>query len=196
MLRTVLAGRVRPMAPPSMIVLADARLFCHAGEPRDAASDPAVRTLISHGVPLILASAGHPEEVRAAQASLGVHAPFISSGGAELHVPGGYFEEMLRRPPRSHDWNVIEFAHVRNAPDFSKSIQLLLLLYWNHREDGLVVGVSDRDEPILTHADVAILVRNPALDQQRLRAAVPHAYYTSAAGIAGWAEGILGPVGR
>ena len=56
------------------------------------------------------------------------------------------------------------------------------------------VGVSDRERAILSQADVPILVRNADIDQAPLREHVPDAYFTSATGSAGWAEGILGRV--
>src|SRR3982751_5768600 len=149
MLRTVLATRVRPMERPSMIVLADTALFGeHATYSRHSA-EPAVKTLVSHGVPVVLVSDADAAQVRSLQAAFGLRAPFISARGAELHVPGGYFEEILGLGPRSHDWNVIAFEACERVRGLSSAIRLLLLLYWSHREDGTVVGVSDRAADIL-----------------------------------------------
>ena len=194
MLRTVLATRVRPMERPSMIVLADTALFeehttcsCHSAE-------PAVRTLVSHGVPVVLVSDADAHQVRSLQSAFGLRAPFISARGAELHVPGGYFEEILGLGPQSHDWNVITFEASDQVPGLSSAISMLLLLYWSRRQDGTVVGVSDRAVDILALSDIQILVRNPRIDQAAFRDELPEAYYTSAVGAAGWAEAILGPI--
>jgi predicted mannosyl-3-phosphoglycerate phosphatase (HAD superfamily) len=177
-----------------MVVLADARVLVESYARAPSESDPAVKTLVSHGVPVILLSCDRAERVRAVQSALGIRAPFISAGGTELHVPAGYFDEMRGLGQRSDDWNVIELRADGDAPGFSQAIQLLLLLYWSRRDDGLVVGVSDRESAILSQADVPILVRNSDIDQAPLREHVPDAYFTSATGSAGWAEGILGPV--
>jgi predicted mannosyl-3-phosphoglycerate phosphatase (HAD superfamily) len=194
MLHTVLAGRLEPMARPWMVVLADARVLGESHARAPSQSDPAVKTLVSHGVPVILLSCDRAERVRAVQSALGIRAPFISAGGTELHVPVGYFDEILGLRQPSDDWNVIGFQADGDAPGFSQAIQLLLLLYWSRRDDGLVVGVSDRERAILSQADVPILVRNANIDQAPLRAHMPDAYFTSATGSAGWAEAILGSI--
>src|SRR5688572_12490527 len=118
MLHTVLAGRVEPTARPWMVVLADARVLGESYARAPSESDPAVKTLVSHGVPVILLSCDRAERVRAVQSALGIRAPFISAGGMELHVPVGYFDEIrgLRQP--SDDWNVIGFRADGDAPGF------------------------------------------------------------------------------
>ena len=194
MLHTVLATRVRPMERPSMIVLADTRIFGERTARSRRRIEPAVSTLLAHGVPLILVSPERAARVRAVQAALGIHAPFISAGGAELHVPRGYFDEMLGLGPRRNDWNIIKFDASADARGFSGAIRMLLLLYWSRRDDGKVVGVTDRETMILTLADIPILVRNSRIDQAVVHAQAPDAYWTRAAGPAGWAEGILGPI--
>jgi hypothetical protein len=88
---------------------------------------------------------------------------------------------------------VITFEPGDQVRGLSSAIRLLLLLYWSHRKDGIVVGVSDRSADILKLSDIQILVRNPHIDQHAMREELPEAYCTSAAGAAGWAEGILGP---
>jgi predicted mannosyl-3-phosphoglycerate phosphatase (HAD superfamily) len=94
MLHTVLATSVRSMERPSMIVLADTALFQeHATYSRHSA-EPAVKTLVSHGVPVVLVSDAGASRVRSLQAAFGLRAPFIGAQGAELHVPGGHFEEI------------------------------------------------------------------------------------------------------
>jgi hypothetical protein len=195
MLRTILADRVHPAERPWMIVLADTRVFGYRFPFLRRSSDPAVRTLLTHGVPVILVSPDRAARVRALQRVLGIRAPFIGAGGDELHVPGGYFDQMLGLGATStKDWNVIRFDAPTGVGGFSGAIRKLLLLYWSRRDEGKVVGVTDRDPAILQLADIPILVRNPRIDQRAVRAQMPDAYYTTAAGSAGWAEGILGPV--
>ena len=192
--RTVLGGQVTSFERPWMVVVADVRVLDIRQGRRPGASDVAVRTLVSRGIPVVLASADPATSVRPIQSILGLDAPFISAGGAELHVPRGYFENVHGLGPRSADANVIAFGTRTGSPEFTRAIQLLLGLFWNHGDKGMVVGVSDRESTLLAAADIPILVRNPDIDQVPLRKSLPDAYYTSATGSAGWAEGILGPV--
>ena len=55
------------------------------------------------------------------------------------------------------------------------------------------VAGTDRSADILNRSDIPLLVRTPHIDQHAMREALPAASRTSAAGAAGWAQGILGP---
>ena len=77
----------------------------------------------------------------------------------------------------------------------AREMELLLGLYWPRREEGIVVGLSDRNVEVLRHADVPIIIRNPELDQTPLREELPQAYCTEAAGSEGWVEAIVGSAG-
>jgi hypothetical protein len=185
-----LSRRQRPM----MIVLADTSVL----SARDAAGDPdpVVTSLASYGVPLILASTAPGGRTREWQQALALRHPFISDGGAALHIPDGYFDALLGLRPATSDWHVVEIAKNGPRPSFATAIKLLLGLFWARRSDGLVVSVTDRHPDLLVAADVPIVVRNPAIDQRDLCHSVPAAYVTNATGCAGWAEGILGSLGE
>lgn len=87
---------------------------------------------------------------------------------------------------------LVDLQKGETPPDFSRALQLLVRLYWSRREDGIVVGLSERDEELLRSADVPIIIRNPRIDQAALREALPQAYCTEATGSAGWVEAIVG----
>jgi hypothetical protein len=180
------------MERPWMIVLTDVHVLADRDGRRP---DPAVSTLASHGIPVVLVSDGEAAAVAEAQGRLGLRQPFISRGGAALHVPDGYFEQMPVVDRASRDgWSVLDFVEEDRPADCSRAVRLLLLLYWTNRDDGRVVAVTDRHQGLLEHADIPIIVRNPGIDQQGLRQACPAAYVTQGTGCAGWAEAILGPV--
>lgn len=185
------AHTVGAMPRPWMIVLADVHVLADP----DGVADPAVSTLAGHGVPVVLVSDGEASAVAAVQARLGLRHPFISAGGAMLHLPDGYFEQMPAPDRSARDgWTVLEFPGPGGPPDCSRAVRLLLLLYWTNRNEGRVVSVTDRHRGLLEQADIPIIVRNPDIDQQALRQAYPAAYVTLGTGCAGWVEAILGPV--
>ena len=190
MLRSVSVDALAPRQRPMMIVLADTSVF---GRPfAGTEPDPVVANLASYGVPLILASTTAAPAMREWQQALDLRHPFISEGGAALHIPDGYFDALLGLPPVTADWHVVEIATAGRRPSFATAIKLLFGLFWARRSDGLVVSVTDRHQDLLVAADVPIVVRNPAIDQRDLCRCVPAAYVTNATGCAGWAEGILG----
>jgi hypothetical protein len=171
-------------------VLADTAVLSARSEVSEP--DPVVTSLASYGVPLILASTVSAAAMGEWQQALRIRQPFISDGGAALHIPSDYFEALLGFQCATDDWHVVEIAGSGPDPSFATAIRVLLGLFWTRRNDGLVVAVTDRHPDLLAAADVPIIVRNPILDQRDLRRSVPAAYVTNAAGCAGWAEGILG----
>ena len=173
-----------------MIVLADTAVLSARSEVSEP--DPVVTSLASYGVPLILASTASAAAMGEWQQALRIRHPFISGGGAALHIPSDYFEALLGFQSATNDWHVVEIAVSGPDPSFATAIRVLLGLFWTRRSDGLVVAVTDRHPDLLAAADVPIIVRNPILDQRDLRRCVPAAYVTNATGCAGWAEGILG----
>ena len=181
-----LSLRQRPM----MIVLADTSVL--AARSASSEPDPVVTSLASYGVPLILASTTSARAVREWQQALSIRHPFVSDGGAALHIPDGYFDSLLGLQPATADWHAVDIATSGARPSFATAIKVLLGLFWARRSDGLVVGVTDRHQELLIAADVPIVVRNPTLDQREICRCVPAAYVTNATGCAGWAEGILG----
>ena len=187
MLHTLAVERPSPAAAPSMMVLTDTNVLTSV----PATTGQTVQMLQKHDIPIVLISSGAADDVHALQSRLAIKQPFIAAGGGALWIPTGYFE---RKPGAvlSADWNVIEFAPQDSSVDCVRALRLLSLLYWRRREDGLVVGITDRRGDVLQCADVPIIVRNPSLDQEPLRTTFRFAYVTESVGCAGWAEAIVG----
>ena len=186
MLHTLAVERSKPATAPSMMVLTDTNVLTSQA----ATTAQTVRMLRKHDIPIVLISDSAADRLHALQSQLTIRQPFIAAGGSALWVPAGYFERASDAP--SNDWNVIEFAPQGAAVDCTRALRLLSLLYWRRREDGLVVGITDRRTDVLQCADVPIIVRNPTLDQEPLRTAFRFAYVTESVGCAGWAEAIVG----
>jgi hypothetical protein len=183
-----ITGRRHPgrgSAEPSMIVLTDVDALC-AGALASVPCTEALRALTSRGVPVVLVAEQPAAHLRTLQATLGIRQPFIADGGRSLHVPRGYFA----RYEGEGDWTSVNF--VRTGVAYDRAVQLLTLLFWTHRDDGCVVALTDRQESLLRAADVPVIVRNDAIDQDALRSRYPDAYMTEAEGSAGWAEAIVG----
>jgi hypothetical protein len=178
-------------ARSAMIVLTDLHALCSDPSRSMGACAEAMRELAEHDVPVILVSLTSAVEVMAIQAELGICHPFICEGGGELHVPGGYFEELLA-PTVPSEWNVIQFGGRGSEAAFERAVRLLTLLYWTHRKDGIVVGITDRERSILVESDVPVILRNPDLDQRPLEKVAAGAYVTHSTGVAGWVEAIAG----
>src|SRR5262245_41423195 len=136
-----------PLERPSMIVFADTSVLSVASTAREP--DPVVTSLAAYGVPLILASDAAAPAVISWQQALRIRNPFISDGGAALHIPDGYFESLLGLRSVTDDWHVAEIARGARAPSFSTAVRLVLGLFWTRRTDGLVVAVTDRRQDLL-----------------------------------------------
>lgn len=174
-----------------MIVLTDLHALCSDPSRTVAACAEAMQELAQHDVPVILVSPSSAVDIVDLQAQLGICHPFICEGGRALHVPSGYFEDLLA-PCVPSEWNVIEFGGRGEDAALARAVRLLALLYWTQRDEGIVVGITDREPSILAESDVPIILRNPELDQRALESAASGAYLTSSTGVAGWVEAIAG----
>jgi predicted mannosyl-3-phosphoglycerate phosphatase (HAD superfamily) len=192
----MLSGTLPQSAPitalPWMVVLTDVRVWNTGLDFRfESSQAQAIHALQSQGVTVVLLSPGPASSLLSIQSSVGLRVPFICSGGSEIHLPVGHVDG-ARTLRAGSDWSVVELGRRDDVVGFCRAIDVLVQLLWRRREDGMVVGVSDRDSTILGCADVPILVRNPELDQKPLRQQFPKVYYTNASGAAGWTEAILG----
>ena len=152
---------------------------------------------------LVLCSSRRAAELRALQRALGIREPFISDGGAMLHIPHGYFcagsaafadAGGVDDPPGGYE--TIDFGVRR----LGHAVRLLIELFRTCAEPPLVVGIGFEwhDRVLLHEVDVPVVIRDPALDQSGLLRNVPNAYLTAACGDAGLAEVMFGDgsVGR
>jgi predicted mannosyl-3-phosphoglycerate phosphatase (HAD superfamily) len=148
----------------------------------------ALQRLIERCVPLVLVSAGSPQEVLRAQQSIGMREPFVCGGGALLYLPS---------PGRDgtgssgNGWRVVETDANRDA---GRAIRLLISLYRACNHEMVVVGLGrdEHDRLLLREVDVPIVVRHDRIDQVNLLREVPWAYLTSAQGSEGWLEAVFG----
>jgi predicted mannosyl-3-phosphoglycerate phosphatase (HAD superfamily) len=124
----------------------------------------------------------------------GVH-PFICGTEAEIHIPTGYFADPAVRRPAVQTWEVIQLGPCESRV---RAMRLLRSLYRSWNDQVMLIGLGDEwsDRSLLLEVDVPIIVRNEAVDQTRLIAAVPGAFVTRETGPAGWAEAILGSMSR
>jgi predicted mannosyl-3-phosphoglycerate phosphatase (HAD superfamily) len=151
----------------------------------------ALDLLATRGVPVVLISHGDAASAREVQDEFGLHQPFISDGGAALHIPRGYFEELDGLSHGDDKWEVFDFG-VREP---ARAVRLLASLYNVRGEDVMTLGFGCdwRDRALLSAVDVPIIVRCVEDgDQARLLRRFPGAYLTTAGGPAGWSEAVLG----
>jgi predicted mannosyl-3-phosphoglycerate phosphatase (HAD superfamily) len=166
---------------------------------RDTRSCAEVRAalglLAGHDIPVVLASDQPADELMWLQSELGFRHPFIADNGATLCTPLGCFPELHGLGERAGDWQVITFEAAR---DPGQAVRLLISLYRLQQEAIIAIGLGAewRDRVLLREVDVPVIVRTDAVDQTRLVRRMPNAYFTNAAGPAGWSEAILGSVGE
>ena len=144
-------------------------------------------------VPLALVTGRPAGDVLALQADLGARRPFVCGGGAELHVPIGYFPELTRIGIQRDGWNIVEFKPPYEA---GHAVRFLISLFRLCSDQALIVGLaaSARDRALLHEVDVPVVVRTDTPADTELLQAVPAAYLTNARGAAGWNEAILGSI--
>jgi len=163
---------------------------------RDAApcelSRDALDALISTRVPLVLVSDSGAADMRQMQRELGLMQPFISSGGAALHIPPEYFSQLDDPPAVDDQWEMFSFDTVGPAA----AMRLLGALFLAREHDKILtvgLGCDASDSAMLAAVDIPIVVRDQRLDQSALLRYVPGAYLTTATGAAGWLEAVVGP---
>jgi hypothetical protein len=151
----------------------------------------ALDLLVARDIPVVLTSRAEAAEVRELMRDLRIRHPFICRGGAALHIPRGYFEELDGLTAGDDDWEVFEFG----GGDPSRPVRLLTSLYSVRGEDILTIGFACdwADRALLAAVQVPVVVRQDGGgDQARLLRRLPGAYVTNATGPAGWTEAVLG----
>jgi predicted mannosyl-3-phosphoglycerate phosphatase (HAD superfamily) len=162
-----------------------------AGSCHDARA--AINLLMMRDIPIVLLSHGDGRAVQLLQRELGIVQPFVCGGGAALHIPRGYFEELDGLTAGDDEWEIFEFG----VRDPARAVRLLSSLYSVRGEDVLTIGFGCgwEDAALLEAVHVPVIVRAGAIDQSRLLRRLPGAYLTTATGPAGWSEVILGSAG-
>jgi hypothetical protein len=187
------APLTRPQAPSASVVVitdvdgilrhADIRALAEARSALDALADST----------LVLCSTRGADELRAIQRELGIRHPFISDGGAALHIPSGYF---CLDAARDDSYETIDFGVRR----LGHAVRLVIALFRTCPVPPLVVGIGFewRDRVLLREVDVPVVVRDAVVDQTALLRNVPQAYLTDACGDDGLLEVVFGhgSVGR
>jgi hypothetical protein len=153
------------------------------------------------GSTLVLCSTRGADELRAIQRELGIRHPFISDGGAALHIPTGYFCVADASPETAgtaadESYETIDFGVRR----LGHAVRLVIALFRTCPVPPLVVGIGFewRDRMLLREVDVPVVVRDAGVDQSALLRNVPQAYLTAACGDDGLLEVVFGhgSVGR
>jgi predicted mannosyl-3-phosphoglycerate phosphatase (HAD superfamily) len=151
----------------------------------------ALSALISTRVPLVLVSDSESGDVRTIQRELGLLQPFISDGGAALHIPPEYFTQPYDAAA-DDEWEMFSFDPMGPAA----AMRLLGALFLARGHDKILtvgLGCDTSDSAMLAAVDIPIVVRDRRLDQSALLRHVPGAYLTTATGAAGWLEAVVGP---
>jgi predicted mannosyl-3-phosphoglycerate phosphatase (HAD superfamily) len=189
------APLVRPQVPSASVVLITDvdGILRHVGIRALAEARPAFEAL--SGSTLVLCSRRSAEQLRVIQRELGIRHPFISDGGAALHIPVGYFCRTVASSAvdgyETIDFGVRRLAH---------AVRLLVALFRTRPVSPLVVGIGFEwhDRVMLREVDVPVVIRDAAMDQSALLRNVPKAYLTDACGDGGLLEAVFGngSVGR
>jgi predicted mannosyl-3-phosphoglycerate phosphatase (HAD superfamily) len=148
------------------------------------------------GVPVILITDLPAAEILRLQQELGMRHPFIADGGTELHVPNGYFPDVLdTESDEESEWHLLRLQ--ARGDDTGDAVRLLMALYRFGDDPVLFVGLGDSwtHRALLREVDVPVIVRHDGVDQARLRRSVPDAYLTMAAGAEGWTKAVPGAAG-
>lgn len=169
----------------------DGLLRQRAAVPCELSRD-ALSALIATRVPLVLVSDSDVADVRQMQRELGLLQPFISRGGAALHIPPEYFTQLDHVPAPDDQWETFSFDMV--GPAAAMRLLGALFLARGHEKILTVgLGCDTSDSSMLAAVDIPIVVRDQRLDQSALLRYVPGAYLTTATGAAGWLEAVVGP---
>lgn len=169
----------------------DGLLRQRAAAPCELSRD-ALTALISTRVPLVLVSDSDAADIRQIQQELGLLQPFISRGGAALHIPPEYFTQ-LDAPAPDEQWEKFSF----DATGPAAAMRLLGALFLARGHGTILtvgLGCDTSDSSMLAAVDIPIVVRDQRFDQSALLRFVPGAYLTTATGAAGWLEAVVGPV--
>ena len=155
-------------------------------------SRDALNALVSTRVPIVLVSDSGTADMRQMQRELGLVQPFISRGGAALHIPPDYFTQPDDVASADDRWEMFSFDTFSPAA----AMRLLGALFLSRGHDKILtvgLGCDTSDSAMLAAVDVPIVVRDRHLDQSALLRHLPGAYLTSATGAEGWLEAVVGP---
>jgi predicted mannosyl-3-phosphoglycerate phosphatase (HAD superfamily) len=154
----------------------------------------AAQLLIDADIPIIFVAPSAIREPEHIQRELGIVHPYLSNGGATLHIPHGYFEGGCAGAG-NRDWEMMTFVTQDFGLDApSGGLQFLVQTYRTHRSDIVTVGfgVTSSDRFVLEYVDVPVIVRNRNIGQSQLQTSFPDAFVTHSEGPLGWGEAILG----
>jgi predicted mannosyl-3-phosphoglycerate phosphatase (HAD superfamily) len=148
----------------------------------------ALQRLVDQHVPVVLVSAGSPQEILMAQDSIGMREPFVCGERALLYIPS---HQRDGTTSTHNGWRVVETDERR---DPGRAIRLLISLYRACNNEVVLVGLGrdEHDCELLREVDVPIVVRHDRIDQVDVLREIPSAYLTSAQGSEGWLEAVLG----
>ena len=184
---------VRPSASGTLVIFTRVDgLLRHRTAATCELSRDALAALISTRVPLVLVSDSGATDVRQMQGELGLLQPFISNGGAALHIPPEYFTQPDDMPASRDQWELFSFGAIGPAA----AMRLLGALFLARGHDKILtvgLGCDTSDSAMLAAVDIPIVVRDQRHDQSTLLQYVPGAYLTTATGAAGWLEAVVGP---
>jgi predicted mannosyl-3-phosphoglycerate phosphatase (HAD superfamily) len=152
----------------------------------------AAQLLIDADIPIIFVGSSVVREPEHIQRELGIVHPYLSDGGATLHIPYGYFGD--GHAGSGTDWEMMTFVARDFGVEPPRGLEFLLHAYRIHRLDIVTIGfgVRSSDRFVLEHVDVPVIVRNRNIDQNQLKTAFPDAFVTTREGPPGWGEAILG----
>ena len=121
--------------------------------------------------------------------------PFICEEGAALHVPRTWLNPPDVASPsvneQTGEWEVFRF----NPRSISAAFELVSATFLARGYDPLLtvgIGCDLADYPLLMAVDIPIVVRDRCHSQPELLKQLPGVYVTSATGVAGWSEALLG----
>ena len=152
----------------------------------------AVAVLKSLGIRLVLVSKSAAAYVRQVQYHLNIAEPFVCEGGAAVHIPGCYLGKVPPADMSAGAWEIFRFS----PPDRTAAVNLVRDLFVAQGySDVLTIGIGcDLDDyGVLGTVDIPVVVRDRAKEQKELLRYVPGAYLTTATGIEGWSEALIGP---
>jgi predicted mannosyl-3-phosphoglycerate phosphatase (HAD superfamily) len=166
-------SRIQPPSA-SVVVIADVDGILRHGDTRTLAEARPRFGALSGSI-LVLCSNRSAEQLRALQQQLDIRQPFISDGGAALHIPDGYFCGTATQGGVG-GYETIDFGVRR----LGHAVRLLVALYRACPMVPTIVGIGFewRDRVLLREVDVPVVIKNPALDQSSLLRNVPNAYIT------------------
>ena len=189
-LQTCATDDIQPAwAPPAVVIITSVEPLCDGPGRPNAEICRAVRALQQSQVPVVVWTAGGPEDAVDAQRAFGLSGPFVCDRGSSLCVASGdlpaHAIDNLRLAARSvdeaADWTLFE----------GDAAACLVSVYRALNPEVVLVGVGSQlsDFAFLRHVDIPVVVR---LNDAMAADAVPGVYVPERCGPAGWIEAVLG----